>query len=128
VVVAVAVIPAAAYAWELSRGTENPEETWGLDHYPVQGAFAIALVLVAGLAAYATGQRLASRWLPALTVGFSAAWFGVQSMVWPERLGSAGTVWGLLVVVWGVALVGVVGIEGRRSVERSPVEVAVAGS
>jgi hypothetical protein len=88
---------------------------WGLDHYPVQGAFAIALVLVAGLAAYATGQRLASRWLPALTVGFSAAWFGV-SMVWPERLGSAGTVWGFLTLSWGVALVAVAGVEGRRSV------------
>jgi hypothetical protein len=112
---AVAVLPAAAYAWDMARATENPEETWGLDHYPAQAAFAVAVVLVALLAAYVVRGPGRARWLPALTSGLSAVWMGVLSMVWPQRLGSWGTGWGLAAIAWGVVLVVVAAFPGTRA-------------
>jgi MFS family permease len=110
----VALLPAAAYAWDMARSTENPEETWGLDHYPAQAGFAVAVVLVALLTAYGVSGRR-GRWLPAATAAFSAIWIGVLSMVWPERVASLGTGWGLLAVVWGIALLAAVVVEHRPS-------------
>ena len=55
------------------------------------------------------------RWLPALTSGLSAVWMGVLSMVWPERLGSWGTGWGLAAIAWGVVLVVVAAFPGTRA-------------
>jgi len=109
----VAVLPAAAYAWDMARSTENPEETWGLDHYPVQAAFAVAVVLVALLAAYAATGHSRGRWLPALTAAFSAAWFGVLCTIWPDRLGSPGVGWAVVAIGWAVVLVAAVAAEGR---------------
>jgi len=114
VLIAAAVVPAAAYAWDMARSTADPEETVGLDHYPVQAAFAIAVVLVAGLAAYAASAADPMRWLPGLTAAFSAVWIGALSVVWPHRLGSLGTGWGCAAVVWGAALLVAVGVEGRE--------------
>jgi uncharacterized membrane-anchored protein YitT (DUF2179 family) len=111
----VAVVPAAPYAWRTARGTTDAEFTWGIDHYPIQASYAIALVLVALLAAFAAAEHHWSRWLPALTVGFSAAWLGVESVVYPHRLASFGTTWGWLAVAWAVALVVATAVEGADS-------------
>ncbi|HEY3529757.1 MAG TPA: hypothetical protein VGK78_11455 [Nocardioides sp.] len=119
IVAVVAVPPAAAYAWEMARSTENPEETWGLDHYPLQAAFAIAVVLVALLTAYAVRRPGRGCWLPACTSACSAIWFGALSLVWPERLGSLGTAWGAAAVVWGIALLAAVAVDERRSATSS---------
>jgi hypothetical protein len=108
----VATVPAAAYAWDMARATENPEETWGLDHYPVQAAFAIAVVLVALVCA--TTRPGPGSWLTASTAAVCAIWIGVLSMVWPERLGSLGTGWGAVAVGWGVALLGAATLERQR--------------
>lgn len=114
VVTGLALLPAAAYAWDMARATENPEETWGLDHYPAQAGFAIAVVLVALLAWYVVDARRRSAWLPAVTAAFSAIWMGSLSLAWPERLGSLGTAGGLVAVVWGLALPALVALEAPR--------------
>jgi hypothetical protein len=110
-----AVIPAAPYAWHLARDTTLPEYTWGIDHYLVQASLAIALVLLALLAAFASAEHVAARWLPALTAGFSAAWLGVESVVYPHRPESFGTTWGWLALAWAVALVAATAVEGSGS-------------
>jgi hypothetical protein len=104
VVTAVGVVPAAAYAWDMARATDNPEETWGLDHYPAQAALAVAVVLVALLAACTLAREGLGWLLPAGTAAFCAVWLGWQSVVWPERLASLGTVGGTAAIAWGVAL------------------------
>jgi hypothetical protein len=109
----VALLPAAAYAWDMARATENPEETWGLDHYPTQAGFALAVVLVALLASYAAGGSRRSAWLPALTAALCATWMGTLSLVWPERLGSLGTWWGVVAVVWGIAIAALATVGAR---------------
>jgi hypothetical protein len=108
-----ALVPAAPYAWHMAGGTRAPEYTWGLDHYPVQAAFAVALVLTALLAATSASRHERVRWLPALTAAFSAAWMGVLSTLWPHRLGSFGTTWGWAAVAWAAAFVLAVAVEGR---------------
>jgi hypothetical protein len=106
VVAAVGALPAAAYAWEMARATENPEQTWGLDHYPAQAALAIAIVAVALLAASAVAPTGRAWWLPGCTASFSAIWLGWQSIAWSERVGSLGQVGGVAAIVWAVALLG----------------------
>lgn len=108
-----ALVPAAPYAWHMAGGTRAPEYTWGLDHYPVQAAFAVALVLTALLAATSASRHEWVRWLPALTAAFSAAWMGVLSTLWPHRQGSFGTTWGWAAVAWAAAFVLAVAVEGR---------------
>jgi hypothetical protein len=110
---AVAVLPATAYAWQMARATDNPEKTWGLDHYPAQASFALAVVLVALLSAYVVRAPGLGRSVPVLTGALSAVWMGALSMVWPERLGSWGIGWGLVAVLWGLALVAVTVVESR---------------
>jgi hypothetical protein len=104
-VTVIGAVPAAAYAWHMARATENPEDTWGLDHYPAQAALAIAVLLVALLAACVVGGPGRGWWLPVGTAAFSSVWLGWQSVLWPERVGSLGSVGGVAAVVWGLALV-----------------------
>lgn len=97
-----ALVPACGYAWRMARSTVDPEQTLGLDHYPIQAAFGIAVVLVAGVIAFAKsapGARLA-----VATLVLSVAWIGIESVVYPDRLGSFGTTWGCLAVGWAVAV------------------------
>lgn len=97
----VATVPALGYAWRMARATSDVEKTIGLDHYPIQAALGIALVLVAYLIAIArdrSGVQLATATL-VITVG----WMGIESAVYPHRLGSFGTTWGWLALAWAVA-------------------------
>lgn len=128
-VAAVGALPVAAYAWEMARASENPEVTWGLDHYPAQGALAISVVVVALLAACTVTGSGRAWGLPVGTAAFSAAWLGWQSVVWPERVGSLGSVGGVAAIVWGVALLAAPAADARllamrraSSAEESPVD------
>lgn len=109
----VALVAAAPYSWRMARTPRLPNGTWGLDHHPVQAGFALALALGAALAAFTTARCVGGRWLPAATVAFCAAWAGTLSMVWPDRRGSFGALPGGLAVVWAVALLVAVRVEGR---------------
>ena len=77
----VGLVAIAPYVWSMARGTDRPEETWGLDHYPVQAGFALAVVLVAALASVTTARCTPARWLPAATASAAAAWFGVLCLI-----------------------------------------------
>jgi hypothetical protein len=129
VVAAAGAVPAAGYAWAMARASENPELTWGLDHYPAQAALAISVVLVALLAAWTVAGPGRAWRLPVGTVAFSAVWLGWQSVVWSERAGTLGSVGGVAAIVWGLALLaapaGDALLRGSRRTapdEESPVE------
>jgi hypothetical protein len=108
-----AAVPAVPYAWQMVHSRPADKYSNGFGHYPVLAAFAMGLVLLAALAALVTARHEPSRWIPALTVGSSAAWFGVLSVIWPHRLGSFGTTWGWLAVLWSAAFLAAVAVEGR---------------
>jgi hypothetical protein len=107
-----AAVPASGYAWRMARSTADPELTWNLDHYPVQAALGVAVVLVTGLAAVADDQAGAR--LVLVTVVLTVAWMGVESAVYPDRLGSFGTTWAWLSVGWAVAVL-VIGLRRART-------------
>jgi hypothetical protein len=102
--VVLAAGPACAYAWTAARTTGSgtlTDDTWGLDHWPVQAAFPLAVLGVAALAA----ARPAGRQLPTWTAAIAAAWFGTVCWVEPDLVGSPGRGWATLVLVWSVAFV-----------------------
>jgi hypothetical protein len=102
--VVLAAVPACAYAWTAARTTGSgtlTDDTWGLDHWPVQAAFPLAVLGVAALAA----ARPAGWQLPTWTVAISAAWFGVVCWLEPDLVGSPGRGWATVVLTWSIAFV-----------------------
>jgi hypothetical protein len=102
--VVLAAGPACAYAWTAARTTGSgtlTDDTWGLDHWPVQAAFPLAVLGVAALAA----ARPAGWQLPTCAVAVSAAWFGTVCWLEPDLVGSPGRGWATVVLTWSVAFV-----------------------
>ena len=84
--------------WELRPPIDD--DTWSIDHWPMQAALALAVPAVAILASFRlTGWRV-SLWTAAL----SAAWWGAVSIAYPQHAGSLGTVGGWAGIVWAIAL------------------------
>lgn len=98
--VALAVVPALGYARRMTTSTGEVEKTVNLDHYPIQAALGIAIVLVAMLIAVA--RQWPSAWLGAATLVVTVAWMGIESVAYPHRLGSFGAPWGWLAFAWSL--------------------------
>jgi hypothetical protein len=74
--------------------------TMGIDHYAVQGALAVALVLLAGLAAcWPRGRRHLG-----LGGGLVAGYLGLVSLTHPGYEAALGTPWSALAIAWGVVV------------------------
>ncbi len=102
--VVLAAGPSCAYAWTAARTTGSgtlTDDTWGLDHWPVQAAFPLAVLGVAALAA----ARPAGWPLPTGAVATSAAWFGTLCWLEPDLVGSPGRGWATVVLAWSIAFV-----------------------
>ncbi|HET6816106.1 MAG TPA: hypothetical protein VFH66_02635 [Mycobacteriales bacterium] len=98
--VAVALLPAAAYAWRMARSTHDVEQTVKLDHYPIQAALGIAVPLVAALIAIARCWPATP--LATFTLVVTVGWMAVESAIYPHRLGSFGPVWSWVALGWAV--------------------------
>ena len=125
-VAAAAVVPAVGYALECldaARAGVPGDDTNGLDHWPAQGAFAVAVVLVAAHAVLARGGRV-----PAWCAAVSAAWFGALSWTYPDHLASAGTTGGVAAMAWAVAYIAVWEVVRRRAVRRDRRAPALGGA
>ncbi|HET7312297.1 MAG TPA: hypothetical protein VFJ17_13330 [Mycobacteriales bacterium] len=94
----VAVVPALTYAWRMAHSPHDVEQTVNLDHYPIQAALGIAIALLAGLVAVAGEWPTA--WLARATLVVTVGWMGIESAVYPHRLGSFGPAWSWLAVAW----------------------------
>jgi hypothetical protein len=107
VLAALSVPAAVVYGWPLARNRTLTEDiTNGVSHFPMQAALGLAVAGLALLAAV-TASRL-----PAWTVGMTVAWIGLESVVYPDLVGSLGVLGGWLAVVWAVLLV--VAVERAR--------------
>lgn len=108
---ALAVVPALAYLVDMGRAYRADrypvDITQFLNHWPVQGAFAVAVVGLVGLAVV-TGRRA-----PAVTAGLGAVWFGVASILFADQAGGFGRVGGGTAVAWGIAVLAAAWLRGR---------------
>lgn len=107
--------PCAAYAL-MSAGAAREglraDETWGLDHWPIQAALAVGVVLLGALAT----TRPRGWFLPTWCVGMCATWFGVASWRYPDVDASLGRPWGAAAIVWGLAFVATTHLAATRTV------------
>lgn len=85
------------------------DDTWGIDHWPMQAALALALAAVAVAIAAGVRARWSGTGVSAACVAVAAAWFGYWSVIYPSHAGSAGQMWGMGLIGWAFAfIVGVV--------------------
>lgn len=120
-------LPYVLVALERSRAGVLGSITQGVEHWPVQGATGLALVL----AALALALWEPARPLLRAAVSLSAVYIGMAELAYPDREGAMGSVvWGTGVTLWGllVALLAVprapaaqdlTGPAGAREHERS---------
>jgi hypothetical protein len=105
-----ALVIAAAVPWFFYAATaasayrdERPpiDVTWEFNHWPIQAALSIAVVLIAALAAsYPPG------WIvPTWCTGVCAAWLAVVSWFEPDLAASLGRAWALTAFAWAIAFV-----------------------
>ena len=76
------------------------DDTWGLDHWPMQAALALTLALVAIGVAAGVRNRWSGTAVSAACVTVTAAWFGVICMIHPGHAASVGATWGAAVAAW----------------------------
>lgn len=110
-------LPYASVAFERSRAGVLGSVTQGIEHWPVQGAVAVALVLSAlVLAVYEDGRPLLR-----VAVSLSAVWIGMAELAYPDRDGAVGSLlWGVGVTLWGLLVaVTAVPASDRRSDRRT---------
>jgi hypothetical protein len=100
------IVPWVIYALEMfSRNREHradSDHSVGIDHYSVQGALGLALVLLpvaAGL------RRELGPFVP-VCAGICAVYLGLVSVAWQDAAGRLGTVWSVLAILWGLGLAG----------------------
>ena len=110
--VILAIGPCCAYAWSAATGSARiTDDTWGLDHWPVQAAFPLAVLLIAALAA----GRPAGWRMPAWSAGAAAAWFAVVAWFEPHLTGSISRPWAAVTLLWAAAFVAVSERGARRA-------------
>lgn len=105
VVAAVGTVPWLAYAldmWALNRERRvDADITIGVDHYSMQGAFALSLVLLSLLAALRSDVRP----FTPVCAGVAASYLGLVSLAWQDAAGGFDRLWSIAAIAWGITLV-----------------------
>lgn len=104
IVAGVAAPPWLLYGWrmaELNRSRQpDADVTIGVDHYSVQAATAVALVVCPLLVAFGgTGRRLIGT-----NVAVVAVYLGLVSYAWPGTPGGLGRNWSVAAMLWGLSI------------------------
>ena len=111
--VILAVAACCAYAWTSARTTgtaQITDDTWGLDHWPVQAALPLALLLISALAAgHPSGWRL-----PTWSAGAAAAWFAVVCWLEPDLVASVSRPWAAITFLWSAAFIAATYLSARE--------------
>jgi hypothetical protein len=91
--------PYALEAFRQSRAGVLGSITQGVEHWPVQGALGVALVLASSaLAVWDHGRPLLR-----VAVSLSAVYVGMAELAYPDRAGATGSLlWAVGVTLWGV--------------------------
>lgn len=108
------VPPAVLFAVDMVNGYREgrpplDDDTLGIDHWPMQAAVALAAAAVAVAVAAGVRERWSGAAMSAGCVAVAAGWFGYWSAIYPTHAGSAGHAWGMALIGWAVAFLGVVG-------------------
>ena len=105
---------------EATRGVVGraPNSGIGVDHYAVQGAYALATLMLVALAVLWPAGRV----FLALIAGTAAVYLGVVSWLWYPTPGGFNRTWSGPCAAWGLA-VAVLALLPRRSTSKNP-EVA----
>lgn len=91
----------ALYALEMSRQGRSDDTSWGIEHWPVQGAVGLTL----GLSAVLMAAWVPGRALMRLTTSVSATFIGAAMLAYPDRAGAMDSpMWGVAMVIWGTLL------------------------
>lgn len=100
--------------------------TLGLDHWPIQVATGIAVVL----ASFAAALLPVVRPLATSAAALSAAAIGVGAAAYPHSASATESpVWGIAVVFWGVAMALALAVPGRRAAPpRAEADAPAAGA
>lgn len=101
----VALVPATIFALdqaELQRNANAALDPHAEFHH-YSGMAAVGLLLAAGALASATGGG--GKRLVAWATGLGAALWAVASLAYPDHLGATDTLWAILTLAWGVAVV-----------------------
>lgn len=101
--------PAVIFALDMVAGYREgrpprDDDTWGIDHWPTQAAFSLAIVLVPWAVAVGVRKGWPGSGVSAVCVAVAVSWFAVMSMAYPNHAGSIGQRWGQLVLAWAVTL------------------------
>ena len=113
-------IPWLSYAlhmWSLNReGRGDGDVTIGIDHYSVQGALGLVLVVLPLLAALRADVQ---PFVP-VCAGAAASYLGLVSLAWPDASGGFGRAWSIAAMVWGLALIAATFAHRIRAVPLDP--------
>ncbi|WP_324650735.1 hypothetical protein [Georgenia sp. H159] len=92
-------LPYALAAFAQSRAGVLGSVTQGVEHWPVQGAVGVALMLGSvALALWDEGRALLR-----VAVSLSAVYIGMAELAYPDRAGAMGSLlWGIGVTLWGL--------------------------
>lgn len=103
---AVGAVPWVVHAVEMYRRNRANAHEWhgditmGTDHYAMQGALAVALVVLSALAAvWPRGRRHLG-----VAIGLAAGYLGLVSLTHPTFDAALGTPWSAPAIAWGVAV------------------------
>ena len=112
-VAALAVVPAAIYATQMAakhRAGFPGDDTNGFEHWTVQAALPIALVLLVALSALKTdGWRV-----PAITAAIGAVLFGALGVADTGSRGDVPTGWAWATLEWGLVVLLAIATAKRR--------------
>jgi hypothetical protein len=108
-----AIVPSVAFALtqsELQRNGVASDPHAEFHHYSGMASYAISLPL----AAFAAALRLPGRRIAGWIVGVTGAGLGLASLVLSDYPGAFEPVWSWLSLAWGLAIVAVTQLGGRR--------------
>jgi hypothetical protein len=104
VLAAAALVPGVVYAWKMAAdnrfGLYSSDITNDVDHYSVQAAVGLLLVLLPVLAGCWPGTRRLLGTSAALIAGY----LGLVSLSWPDADAGFATGWSIAAMVWAGAL------------------------
>lgn len=92
----------ALHAFDMSRRDPNPGHTsWGIEHWPVQGATGLTMLAAALIMVW----WIPGRPLMRVAISLSAVYIGVAMLAYPDRAGAMdGPMWGVAMVFWGTMM------------------------
>ncbi|WP_341358924.1 hypothetical protein V5H98_14335 [Georgenia sp. M64] len=109
-------LPYALTAFSQSRAGVLGSITQGIEHWPVQGAVGVALMVGSlALAVWDDGRPLLR-----VAVSLSAVYIGMAELAYPDRAGAMGSLlWGIGVTLWGL-LVALIVVPRRAHAAPAP--------